>query len=417
MIALKRENRRRVVVTGMGSISSMGGSADALWESVSKGKSGISKIKNFDVSDFPVQIGGEVSNELLNGDLTDKFISKSDRGLVFGLSAAGRALRDAGFAGVGREPIDAGCIVGSGLGPCHDAESNYATYTRKGWRAIRPMTISKLMFNAFPSRMSIMYKLLGEHHAIASACASGAQAIGRAVMMVRSGMEDVTLAGGCDSPLTPSIYGAWISMRILSMNPDPERASRPFDRDRDGLVLAEGATMLVVEELEHARRRGARIYAEIIGYGASSDATHITSPSPEGQSRAIRKAVEDAHVQDDEIGYINAHGTSTIANDVAETKAIKMAFGKRAYDIPVSSSKSMTGHPMGSGGALELCITIEALLHQTLPPTVNLDVPDSECDLDYVPKTARTADFNTAISNSFAFGGSNSVIVVKTFDD
>lgn len=415
MAMVNNQAKRRVVVTGIGLASPIGCSLDAFWQALDQGQSGIRQCRNLDVSDFPIKIAGEVDNAFLNGDLTVKFISKSDRALVLGLYATSRALADAGLRNDGEEPIEAGCILGTGLGPCNDMESSYSLLALKGWRKLRPTTIPKTMFNTITNRITIKYKLLGQHYTIASACASSSHALGMATMMIRSGMENMILAGGADSPLSPGIFGAWIHLGILSPDPDAPRAFRPFDRNRNGLVLSEGAAMLVLEELEHAKSREARIYAEIVGYGATSDATHLTNPNPDGQARAINLALRNAELGHSDIDYINAHGTATILNDPVETQAIKLAFGKRAYEIPVSSTKSMTGHPMGSSGAMELIACIQAIRHNRLPPTINLDEPDTLCDLDYVPKVSRSCHVDVALSNSFAFGGSNSVLVVKRF--
>lgn len=417
MVKINTQGLRRVVITGMGIVSPVGGTPETFWECLDQGRSGIRECRHFDVSDFPIKIAGEVDNSLLNGDLTSKFIGKSDRALVLGLCASGRALSDAGFSITGEEPVPAGCIVGTGLGPANDTQDSYATYAVQGWRRLRPMTIPKTMFNSIASRITIKYRLTGQHYAIASACASGAHALGQAILMVRTGLEQVVLAGGADSPLVEAIYGAWINLKVLSQNPDPERASRPFDKNRDGLVLSEGAAMLVLEDLEHAQARGARIYAEITGYGATSDATHLTSPDAGGQARAISLALRNAGLEPTDVSYINAHGTGTIANDPVETDAIKLALGKRAYDVPVSSTKSMTGHPMGCAGALELMACVQAIRHNRVPPTINLDEPDPQCDLDYVPNVSRACTVDVAVSNSFAFGGSNSVLVVQRYTD
>ena len=304
-------------------------------------------------------------------------------------------------------------LIGSGLGPCATLAESYALYNTRGWQAIRPTSIPRSMYNLPASHISMELRLLGGHHVVAAACASSALAMADACECIQSGREDVVLTGGCDSPMTPSMYGGWINLRVLSKNPDPAKASRPFDRRRDGMVLAEGAAMLLFEEAEHARRRGARAYAEILGSGTSSDATHITQPSAEGQAMAIRHALRVTGLAPEDVDYINAHGTSTVLNDRTETQAIKLAFGDRARSVPISSTKSVLGHAMGASGALELVATILAIRHQVIPPTVNLETPDPECDLDYVPNVPRPARIRIALSNSFAFGGSNAVLVVQ----
>jgi len=273
--------------------------------------------------------------------------------------------------------------------------------------------IPRLMFNRIASQISIKHGLTGGHHVIAAACASASLAMIEAFGVVRSGRETIVLTGGCDSPMTRSMYGPWVNLRVLSRNPEPTRASRPFDKDRDGLVLAEGAAMLLFEDAEHATARGATCYAEVMGGGTSSDASHITNPNAEGQALAIQRALAGVGLGPEDIDYINAHGTSTILNDVTETRAIKLAMGKSAHHIPASSTKSVIGHCMGASGALELVATILAMQHQTLPPTLNLDEPDPECDLDYVANVPRPARIRMALSNSFAFGGANAVMVVR----
>ncbi len=406
---------RRVVVTGIGLVSPLGDNLENFWQALDHGQSGVRYCRNMDVSDFPIKIAGEVNNSFLDEDLTVKFNPKSDRTLVMGLSSAGRALIDAGLRNDGKEPIEAGCILGTGLGPGSNIEASYLTLANSGWRKLRPMTIPKTMFNVITNRITIKYNLTGQHHTIVSACSSSSHALGMASMLIRSGAESMILAGGADSPLLHGTFGAWVNLGILSSHPDPQRASRPFDKNRSGLVLGEGAAILVLEELEHAKARDARVYAEIAGYGASSDATHLTKPDPDGQARAITLALQNSEVGHSDIDYINAHGTATILNDPIETQAIKLAFGKRAYEIPVSSTKSMTGHLMGSSGALELIACIQSIRHNRLPPTINLDEADPLCDLDYVPNVSRHCHVGVALSNSFAFGGSNSVLVVKRF--
>ncbi len=404
-------------MTGIGLISPLGDDPEVFWQALDRGQSGVRYCQNMDVSDFPIKIAGEVDNSFLNEDVSIKFNSKSDRALVMGLSSAGRALIDAGLRNDGKEPVNAGCILGSGLGPGSNIEASYLKLANTGWRKLRPMTIPKTMFNVITNRITIKYNLIGQHYTIVSACSSSSHALGMASMLIRSGAENMILAGGADSPLLHGTFGAWVNLGILSSLSGPQRASCPFDKNRKGLVLSEGAAILVLEELEHAKARGAKIYAEIAGYGASSDATHLTNPDPEGQARAITLALRNADLSCSDIDYINAHGTATVLNDPIETQAIKLAFGKRAYKIPVSSTKSMTGHLMGSSGALELIACIQSIRHNRLPPTINLDEADPLCDLDYVPNVSRHCPVDVALSNSFAFGGSNSVLVVNRFVD
>jgi len=404
---------RRVVVTGIGLLSPAGNSLEAYWKGITNRRSAIRNVQLFDTSDMSVHSGGEVDQGELERAVSARERQKTDRAILLGMIAAGRALADAGVDEALRERVPVGVLIGSGLGPCHDAEKAYGTFTTRDWKAVRPTFIPRLMFNRIASQISIKYGLTGGHHVVAAACASGTLAMIEAFEAVRSARETIVLTGGCDSPMIRSIYGPWVNLRILSKNPEPSRASRPFDKDRDGLVLAEGAAMLVFEDAEHAIARGATCYAEVAGGGTSSDASHITNPNAEGQALAIQRALEGVSIGPEDIDYINAHGTSTMLNDVTETRAIKLALGESAYRIPISSTKSVIGHCMGASGALELVATILALQNQILPPTLNLDEPDPECDLDYVPNVPRPARIRTALSNSFAFGGANGVIVVR----
>ena len=400
----------------MGILSPAGNDLESYWRGITCGRSAIRKIRRFDTMGMPIQIGGEVDDDDFASDFSDAPLRRMDRAVMFGMVAAGRALESASISEEMCRRMPIGALIGSGLGPAHHAEEAYAAFCAKGWRAVRPTTIPRVMYNSIASHISIRYHLTGGHHVVAAACSSSSLAIAEAFECVRTGREDVVLTGGCDSPMVPSIYGAWVNLRILSRNPEPEKASRPFDRNRDGLVLSEGAAMFVFEEMTSAVARGARIFAEVLGSGGSSDASHITRPSAEGQALALRRALENADLAPGEVDYINAHGTSTLLNDVTETEAIKRAFGKEAKRVPISSTKSVIGHAMGASGSLELVATILALNRQVLPPTVNLDEPDPKCDLDYVPKEARPAPLRVALSNSFGFGGSNSVLAVKSFE-
>jgi len=408
--------RRRVVVTGMGLLSPAGCDLDAYWRGITCGRSAIRAIRNFDTSKMPIHSGGEVDRSELLKVVPESAIERTDRTALLGLIAARRALEDAGLADSASHGARIGLLIGSGLGPCETLAESYALYDSRGWQGVRPTTVPRSMYNVLASHISMECHLLGGHHVVAAACASGALAMADACEWIQSGREDTVVTGGCDSPMIPSMFGAWINLRVMSKNPDPARASRPFDRRRDGLVLAEGAGMLLFEEADHAVRRGARIYAEVLGSGSSSDATHITKPSPEGQASAIRHALRIAGLAAEEVDYINAHGTSTLLNDSTETQAIKLALGEHARRVAISSTKSVIGHAMGASGALELIATILALRRQVLPPTVNLDEPDPECDLDYVPNVARPARIRTALSNSFAFGGSNAVLAVRAYE-
>jgi 3-oxoacyl-[acyl-carrier-protein] synthase II len=412
----RARSQRRVVVTGMGIISPAGCDLDAYWRGITCGCSAIRAIQNFDTSDMPVHSGGEVDRSELLKLVPESVIARTDRTVLLGLITARRALQDAGLADAPRNGARIGLLIGSGVGPCETLGESYAVYDSRGWQGVRPTVVPRSMFNVVAGQISMDCHLIGGHHVVAAACASGALAMADACEWIRSGREEMVVTGGCDSPLIPSIFGAWINLRIMSKNPNPSKACRPFDRLRDGLVLGEGAGMLLFEEAEHALRRGARVYAEVLGSGSSSDATHITKPSAEGQANAIRHALRTTGLAAEEVDYINAHGTSTVLNDSTETQAIKLAFREHARRVAISSTKSVIGHAIGASGALELIATILAIRNQVLPPTVNLDEPDPQCDLDYVPNVARPARIRTALSSSFAFGGSNAVLAVRAFE-
>jgi 3-oxoacyl-[acyl-carrier-protein] synthase II len=408
--------QRRVVVTGMGLLSPAGCDLDAYWAGLTCGRSAVRAIRNFDSSEMPIHSAGEVDQADLLKAVPASAIERTDRSALLGLIAARRALEDAALAEAARNGARIGLLIGSGLGPCETVTESYALYNARGWQGVRPTTVPRSMYNVIASHISMECHLLGGHHVVAAACASGALAMADACEWIQTGREDMVVTGGCDSPIIQSMFGAWINLRVLSKNPDPAKACRPFDRRRDGLVLAEGSAMLVFEEAQHAVRRGARIYAEVLGSGSSSDATHITKPSPEGQASAIRHALRVTGLAVEEVDYINAHGTSTLLNDSTETQAIKLALGAHARRVGISSTKSVVGHSLGASGALELIATILAIRHQVMPPTVNLDEPDPECDLDYVPNVARPARIRAALSNSFAFGGSNAVLAVRAYE-
>ena len=409
-------HHRRVVITGLGIISPVGSTQESFWQGLTCGRSAIRAISRFDTSEMPVHSGGEIPAEFITGKLPGNNQDRVDFTTLLGGLAVGQALEDAGLTEAARENLRVGLVVGSGMGPCHTAEESYNSYFTRGWKGLRPTVVPKTMFNVLAGEISMRFHLTGGHNVVAAACASGAVAMTQAYDSILCGRENVAICGGADSPLCVSMYGAWVNLRVLSKNPDPAVACRPFDVKRDGMVLAEGAGMVALEELEHARARGAKIYAEIIGAGVSSDASHVTKPTPIGQAAAIQQALDSAGLRPEDVDYINAHGTATLLNDVTETASIKMVFGEHARHVPISSTKSVLGHAMGASGALELIACVLAIRHQILPPTVNLDEPDPLCDLDYVPKVARPARVRTALSNSFAFGGSNSVLAIRAFE-
>jgi len=400
----------------MGVISPAGCTLQDYWSGITSGRSAIRTVSRFDTSGLDVHTAGEVDITPFKGQVPRTCLHHPDLSIRFGLLAARQALEDADLLEAARNGLRVGALIGSGLGPCDTVAASYKSYEARGQRGVRPSTIPRCMFNGIASEASIAFHLTGSHSVTAAACASASMAMCEAYEAVLCGREDAVLTGGCDSPLTPSVYIAWANLRVLSNEPDPAKAMRPFDRRRRGFVLSEGSGMLVFEELHHALRRGARIYAEIIGHGTSSDATHITKPDAEGQAEAIRRALRSAGITPEEVDYINAHGTATLLNDPTETKAIKLALGDRAYRVPVSSTKSVIGHAMGASGALELIATVLALQRQTAPPTVNLEEPDPACDLDYVPNEPRPVAIRIALKNSFAFGGSNCVLTISSYE-
>jgi len=412
-------SRRRIVITGVGAVTSFGVEKEDLWSALVAGKSGIRKISNFDASDFKVRIASEVADWHPAQYLDKKLARHLDRFAQFALVAAIKAVEDSGIDFSRIDPFRAGVIVGSGIGGLIEIETQHSRLLKLGPSRISPFMIPKLMVNAASGQISIMYGLKGPNIAVATACASGSHAIGDAFKVIQSDEADVIVSGGAEAALTPMGLGGFAAMRALSCrNEAPEKASRPFDLDRDGFVLGEGAGVVVLEELETAKKRGAHIYTEMLGYGMSGDGWHITAPDPEGSgpSSAMRSALKDARISPQDVKYINAHGTSTPLNDEIETKAIKKVFGPSAHDLAVSSTKSMLGHLLGASGGVEMVITALALEHGVMPPTINYETPDPKCDLDYVPNTAREESISLAMSNSFGFGGHNASLIVGKFD-
>ena len=412
-------SERRVVVTGLGLVSPVGQDVASGWESILAGRSGIQPITHFDVEPFSVHFGGPIY-----GFDVEKYISKKEARKMhpfihYGIGAGVQAIEDAGLEVTDENRRRIGVSIGSGIGGIGGIEQAYEAYLKGGPRKISPFFVPANIINMVSGNLSIMYGLKGPNLSLVSACATGTHAIGDAMRMIQYGTVDVMVAGGAEMATSPTGLGGFAAARALSTrNDDPQAASRPWDRDRDGFVLSDGAGVVVLEELEHARARGARIYAELIGSGMNSDAYHMTSPSPggEGAAECMQLALEDAGIDPEQVDYINAHGTSTPAGDVAETKAVKRAFGDHAYKLAVSSTKSMTGHMLGAAGGAEAVFTILAIRDQVMPPTINLDNPDEECDLDYVPHTAREAKIEVALSNSFGFGGTNGTLVFRRFD-
>ncbi len=410
---------RRVVVTGMGALSPLGIGVKASWEACKEGRSGIRRITKFDPAPYRTQIAGEVDQFDPAAYLDPKELRRYDPFCQYALAASQMAMDDSGLQLTERLEARAGVIVGTGFGGLETFERNYRLFLESGPRKISPFFIPMMIANMAPGLVALRFGIRGPNSCIVTACAASSHAIGDAFKIIQRGQADVMLAGGTEASLTGLMLGGFDVMKATSTrNSEPQRASRPFDRDRDGFVPAEGAAMLLLEELGHARSRGARIYAEILGYGLSNDAHHYTAPDPEGRgaSLCMKMALEDAGVAPEEVDYINAHGTSTPLNDAVETLAIKSVFGQHAYRIPISSTKSMTGHLLGAAGALELIFTCLTVCEGIIPPTINYENPDPECDLDYVPNQARTARVRTAMSNSFGFGGTNACLVLRAYD-
>jgi 3-oxoacyl-[acyl-carrier-protein] synthase II len=413
-------NQRRVVVTGLGLISPVGCDVETGWNNIKEGKSGIKPITHMEIEPFSVHFGGPIYDFPLEDYISKKDAKKMDPFQHYGIAAGIQAIKDSGIEITEQNAKRIGVAVGSGIGGIGGIENGYGAYLKGGPRKISPFFVPANIINMVAGNLSIMFGLKGPNISIVSACSTGAHNIGDAMRMIQYGTVDAMVAGGSEFATTPTGLGGFAAARALSTrNDDPQAASRPWDRDRDGFVLSDGAGVVMLEELEHAKARGAKIYAELVGSAMNSDAYHMTSPSPggEGASECMLLALEDAGVNKEEVGYINAHGTSTPAGDVAETMAAKRTFGDHAYKLCVSSTKSMTGHMLGAAGGAEALFTVLALRDQVMPPTINLDNPDEQCDLDYVPHTARDASFDVAISNSFGFGGTNGSLVFRRWKD
>lgn len=407
---------RRVVVTGLGMVSPVGLNVKTSWESVLAGKSGIAPIEHFDTSAYSVRFGGSVKN-FDGGELvTSKDARKMDTFIQYGIVAADEAIKDSGLEVTDENAERIGVAIGSGIGGLGIIEKNYDIILNKGPRKVSPFLIPASIINMVSGHVSIRYGMKGPNIALVTACATATHSIGDAARIIEYGDADVMIAGGTEMATTPSGLGGFASARALSTrNDDPLTASRPWDKDRDGFVLSDGAGIVVLEEYEFAKKRGAKIYAEVVGYGMSGDAYHMTSPSKggDGAKRCMQYALRNAKVNSDDVNYINAHGTSTPAGDVAEVHAVKGAFGDKANSIAMSSTKSMTGHLLGAAGGVEAIFTSLAIRDQVAPPTINIITPDPECDLDFVPDTAREMKIDTALSNSFGFGGTNGTLVFR----
>ena len=408
--------KRRAVVTGLGVVTSLGRNVEVFWDRVVRGDSGVGPISLFDVSGYRVQFGGQVHWEPENEDIaTLKELKRLDRFTQFALASAKDAVSDSGLDFSAEDPYRCGVVIGSGIGGLWEFEVQEERLLHKGVDKVSPFTIPKLMVNSASGHVSSLYGIRGPNFAVATACASAANSIGSALRAIQYGDADVMVTGGSEAALTPIGLAGFQNMRALSFRGDaPQQASRPFDAGRDGFVLAEGAGVVGIEELEHAKKRGARIYAELKGYGASGDAGHITQPDDEGRGagRAMEMALADAGMNPDSMQYINAHGTSTPLGDKAETRAMKRVFGDHAKRLAISSTKSQLGHTLGASGGIELVVCSLTVSRGVITPTINLDTPDPDCDLDYTPKTARQAQVDVAMSNSFGFGGHNASLVI-----
>jgi len=410
---------RRVVVTGVGLVSPLGIGTEATWDALVAGKSGVSTITRFDASDFPVRIAAEVKGFNAEDWIEPKEVKKFDLFVHYALAASQMALRNSGLEITEANATRVGVVIGSGIGGFPLIERQRDAVRDRGPRRVSPFFIPGAIINMCSGLVSIRTGAKGPNMATCTACSTSAHAIGDALLYIRHGYADAIIAGGSEAVISPLPVAGFASMKALSTrNDEPERASRPWDKDRDGFVIGEGAGIVILEEYEHAKRRGAPILAEVLGFGMTADAYHISAPSEDGDGakRVIRCALDDAGLNPEDVDYINAHGTATPAGDVVETRAIKGVFGDGAYDLMVSSTKSMTGHLLGAAGGFEFGIIVMAVVNGVVPPTINLDQPDAEDDLDYVPHTAREATVNVALTNSFGFGGTNACLAIGRVD-
>jgi 3-oxoacyl-[acyl-carrier-protein] synthase II len=412
--------KRRVVVTGLGLVTPVGNTVEATWSALMSGKSGVDMIQKFDTEKFSVKFGAEVKDFDPLNFIEKKEARKMGAFIHYSIAAADEAIKDSGLVINEENDEQVGTYISSGIGDFWAIEREHSKLLNDGPHRVSPFFIPSAIVNLAAGQVSIRHHAKGPNSATATACSAGAHAIGDSYRIIERGDADAMICGGAESAITPMSVAGFAAMRALSTrNDDPTRASRPFERDRDGFVIGEGAGLMILEELETARRRGARIYAEIVGYGMTADAFHITMPDETGSGaiRVMKKALKDASIEPEAIGYINAHGTSTPYNDKFETLAIKKAFGEHAYKLAVSSTKSMTGHLLGAAGGIEGVFSVLAIHHKMLPPTINYFNPDPECDLDYVPNEPREATVNYTLSNSFGFGGTNASLIFKRYED
>jgi 3-oxoacyl-[acyl-carrier-protein] synthase II len=412
------EQMNRVVITGMGVVTALGQDLETFWGNLTSGKSGVGLIENFDVSEYPTRIAAEMKDFNVEDYVDRKESRRMDRFVQFAVAGAINALKDANLnLKEDTDPERVGVSVGSGIGGLNTWEEQHRILLEKGPKRVSPFFIPMMIANMASGHISMITGAKGPNSTAVTACATGTHSIGDSFKMIQRGDADVMICGGAEATITPIGVAGFCALRAMSTrNDEPHKASRPFDTDRDGFVMGEGAGVLILESMEHAQKRGARIYAEVIGYGMSGDAYHMTDPDPDGAARCMTKAIKDAGIAPEAISYINAHGTSTSVGDRSETTAIKKAFGDHAYKVAVSSTKSMTGHLLGAAGGVEAVICGLTISNSLIAPTINLDNPDPECDLDYVPNTAREAKVDIAMSNSFGFGGHNATIILKRFE-
>lgn len=410
--------KRRVVVTGIGAVTPLGNDAETTWKNIVEGVSGIGPVTRLNADDFPAKVAAEVKEFNVENFIDRKDARKMDRFTHYAVAASLMAVKDAELEITDENAPRVGVWIGSGIGGMETFEQQHETFMNRGYRRVSPFFVPMMIPDMATGQVSITLGARGFNSCTVTACATGTNSIGDAFKVIQRGDADVMVTGGAEAPITKMSFAGFCANTALSTNHDPEKASRPFDKNRDGFVMGEGAGIVVLEELEHALARGAKIYAEIVGYGATGDAYHITAPAPEGEggARAMKMALDDAGLAPEEVGYINAHGTSTEYNDKYETMAIKTVFGEQAYKLAVSSTKSMTGHLLGAAGGIEAIFTVLALKEGILPPTINLENPDPECDLDYVSNEARSQQVNAAISNSLGFGGHNATIAFRKYE-
>nr|WP_290669089.1 beta-ketoacyl-ACP synthase II [Ardenticatena sp.] len=418
---LTMENRaRRVVVTGLGVVSPVGNDVETTWRNLVDGVSGIGPITQFDASDLDTRFGGELKDFDPRQYMDRKEVRRHDRFVHMAVAAADQAMQDAGIEPENEDPTRAAIVIGSGIGGFQTVFKQYDIMRERGVKRVSPFFLPAMIIDTAGAYLAIRYGFKGPSFGVVSACATGTNAIGEAFRMLKNGLADVALAGGSEASMIRLAFAGFNVMRAMSTrNDEPEKASRPFDATRDGFVLGEGAAVLVLETLEHALARGARIYAEVVGYGTNVDGYHLAQPAENGEGiqRAMKEALAEADLAPHEVDYINAHGTSTPLNDVNETRAIKAVFGEAAYDLAVNSTKSMTGHLMGAAGALEALVTVKTIETGIIHPTINYEYPDPECDLDYVPNVARKADVRVGMSNSMGLGGHNASIIFRRFEN